>query len=47
MPPKMVQDLCDRVARLEVKVEMLIGQQKWQLGLLSTIVAGVILNLMK
>lgn len=47
MPPKMVQDLCDRVSRLEAKVEMLISTQKWQLGLLTTIVAGVILNLLK
>lgn len=47
MPPKIVNELCERVAKLEVRVESLIAQQKWQFGLLGTIVAGVILNLLK
>jgi hypothetical protein len=47
MPPKIVNELCERVAKLEVRVEALIAQQKWQFGLLATIMAGVIINLFK
>lgn len=47
MPPKIVNELCEKVGKLEGKVEMLISQQKWQFGLLATITAGVLLNLLK
>lgn len=47
MPPKIVNELCERVAKLEARVEMMISSQKWQLGVLASIFAGVVLNLLK
>lgn len=47
MPSQIVSELIEKVGKLEGKVEMLISQQKWQFGLLATIVAGVLLNLLK
>jgi hypothetical protein len=47
MTPKIVSDLCDRVKTLEAKMEALMTIQKWQLGLLGTIVAGVVASLFK
>jgi hypothetical protein len=47
MPPKMVTELCERVAKLEARVEHLIMHEKWSIGMLSAVVVGVALNLLK
>jgi len=41
MPSSLVIKLLERVAVLEEKVHSLIGYQKWQLGLLSAILAAI------
>jgi hypothetical protein len=47
MTPKIVSDLCDRVKTLEAKMAALMTIQKWQLGMLTAIVAGVLANFFK
>lgn len=47
MPAKVVIDLCERVVKLEAKMVALMTIQKWQLGLLTAIVAGVLANFFK
>jgi hypothetical protein len=47
MTPKIVADLCTRVIKLEAKMAALMTIQKWQLGLLTAIVAGVLANFFK
>lgn len=46
MTPKIVTDLCNRVLKLETKMDSLMTIQKWQLGMLSTIVAGVLVSIL-
>jgi hypothetical protein len=47
MPSNIVSSLIAKVAALEARVEAFIHMQKWTLGLLAAVMAGVLINLMK
>lgn len=42
---KIAQEFFERLAKLEARVENLMSWQKWQMGVLSTILAAICLNM--